>query len=821
MRKRIIYGIGSTASSAIAAFKKLNDKGFNDESIYRIWDVDASTKNLEGIAASEKEIFIENDIKSTIRNIIADKHNNEEIYEKVQEVFPVNDESLINRIPVTNAQGSAKNPIVSRLISQIYIDNIRKRVDTDCTDMQTPNKKEAFVLMSSCGGTSTGLNVEILAELIRNNCTIYLFFLSPGYFFRVDATSAFKTNTVATFLRTFYDLEKGTLKYVNPPAVINATIYPFILESEWHDGLFAEYNLAIDNRTDRDLFLQYAANTLKAFFIQHEAEQNFSSRINNELARIRESHEYFNFILLYPNTGYKAKAIVEVSSLLLQSNGKNGKENLLGILRAGVNPSITLQGVDNFILTQPDIIKEKILNHYSSLTLEDIHKAIQYCKDHLEMNRNKWQMQGGGTGTGNTEDEKNPVSAGIEASDKKKSSGTFINLFKNIWSIISPSDNEETEDDDEEGETTTLTGLDKSKLNNLYTWCTQSLNCFNDNLSYLKANNTIDDGNVNFSSQDREPWNFNLALDIFSDKDYIENLISETIEGKIQSVNVGIPPAILDRNPLITLDKSVIINEKNYVLKIFSKIADHDIKYLRGEYLATYISDRNNKKWCYPDRRLQGVLPFDELTADFRQWHARAIPSLRTADERIPEEENEALIAKLCAIAYISDKLNQLDPSFIPVIDFKKEPTGDGFYMEWLNGPNGPLKGESKADLIEVAESFLSKIAQISSNHRATTSNTILSGIIDAGKKQILEYKDSQKVNEAIEDTYRSIVAMKEHFLNNLPEGIRDSNHFFEDIEKITTFFDISISYFGDLMDEFKKRYQNGSIGIGPLKGIQ
>lgn len=62
---------------------------------------------------------------------------------------------------------------------------------------------------------------------------------------------------------------------------------------------------------------------------------------------------------------------------------------------------------------------------------------------------------------------------------------------------------------------------------------------------------------------------------------------------------------------------------------------------------------------------------------------------------------------------------------------------------------------------------------------------------------------------------------MKEHFLNNLPEGIRDSNHFFEDIEKITTFFDISISYFGDLMDEFKKRYQNGSIGIGPLKGIQ
>lgn len=801
MKKRIIYGIGSTSSSIVSAFKALNNQPFNDETIYKIWDVDAATRNIANLNPDEEiKIFTETNIRETIRAIKNDRHNNEEIYSELEDVFPMNDDQLINEIPITNAQGAAKKPIISRLISQIYLDKIKKFVDTDCTDVhQRPI--EAYVILSTCGGTSTGLNVEIIAELLRNNCTLYLFFLSPGYFFRVDNTDDFKSNTVATLLRIFHDLEKKEIFYVSPSVNFNSMIYPFIIESEWQEGVFAEYNSSSANRVDRNLFVEYNANVLKAFFLQNEKPQNFSSRINNELTTITENKEFLNLILLYPNNKFQENLVRKLKAEVHRTSGKSGKDILLSILTQ-IQTGSTLEGVDPFLLQNPEKIKEKFST--VSLPIFDLNKIYTYVKDYYDTNRSVWQK--GSEPINKAPDLADIMSLEDDVKPRK-------NWFQKFLDWINYKKEEEVL---EENRLDTST-VNSDEISNLCNWCAVAIN------NFVSNKNFIDDLSSQLVEESAgtavELQGLNYK-EIFQNPNYLKVYLNRQVVDNSSEMATELPPALLPTaDPLETFSGNMLIKGKNYYLKIYSKIPDHDIKYMRDEFLDVYKKSKNTMKWSFPDKRLQGIRPFDEGAGNFKKWHDATVRTLgnnnETGDPKYREESAKVL---LCALAFISDRLNQKDPSFDPIIDFKKASSGDAYYIVWKNDGIKSLTGEAKKDILDVIESFTDKIVSPSPETNLFTKSSPGVTILDicaSSKKQVFEYSGEPTVlKDSFNKAYETVQDYKKQYLNlHNKSGV--TNEVLSQIDKREQLINEIIIVIGELAQELEDKFKSDELLTG------
>lgn len=806
MKKRIIYGIGSTSSSVVSAFKALNDPQFNAETIYKIWDVDAATRNIENLNPEEIKIFTETNIRETIKAIKDDKHNNEEIYSELEDVFPMNDDELINNIPITNAQGSAKKPIISRLISQIYLDRIKQSVNTDCIDVRQ-RPIEAYVILSTCGGTSTGLNVEIIAELLRNNCTLYLFFLSPGYFFRVDNTDDFKSNTVATLLRIFHDLEKKEIFYVTPSVNFNSMVYPFIIESEWQEGVFAEYSNFSPNRVDRDLFVKYNATVLKAFFLQNEKPQNFSSRINNELTTIADQKEFFNLILLYPNNKYQENFVKKIKREVYQTNEKSGKDNLFAVL-SQIQTGMILNGVDPFLLRNPEKTKEKLAEEVS-LSIFDRNKIYTYVRDYYDTNLSVWQKN---------EEAKNKdtnladiMSLEDEARSRKK------NMFQRIWDYINYKEDEEV---DVENKIDT-SAINSAEISNLKDWCTVAIKNFNLNKDFIDSlSSQLLEGSEDEAVKLRSFSN----QKIFENPNYLTDYLNRQVAENSSEMDTDLPPALLrTADPLVTYTGNMLIEGKNYYLKIYSKIPDHDIKYMRGEFLDIYKHSKNAMKWCFPDKRLQGIRPFDGKAEIFKKWHDATVKTLGNNNEtENPTYSEESAKVLLCALAFISDRLNQNDPGFDPIVDFKKTPSGNAYYMVWKKDATTSLTGDATQDILFVVKSFFKKIMPPSSDTSLFPkigSSTSISDICASSKKQIFNYAgDKNKLKESFNMAYETVQEYKKQFLflNNKEVATILRT----ELEKREQFINEIIATIGALAEELKDKLKSDELlpGVPNIK---
>ena len=171
--KRIIYGIGGTGSAVVAKLKSISDKKFNDSTIYKIWDIDKASDNLQNLEDTEKKVNFKEDIRSKIKAIRDDRHNNSSLYDEIFDVFPIDDEQQINFLPTTQGIGAAKQPIVSRLAGTILANDISKIICSDCELADDGNAGDAYLILSACGGTSSGLNIQIYIELIRQGFNIF------------------------------------------------------------------------------------------------------------------------------------------------------------------------------------------------------------------------------------------------------------------------------------------------------------------------------------------------------------------------------------------------------------------------------------------------------------------------------------------------------------------------------------------------------------------------------------------------------------------------------------------------------------------------
>lgn len=827
MKKRIIYGIGSTGSAIVGNIKGLNDNNFNNETIYRIWDVDKATKNIANIYDDEKQVFLVEDVRKALNDLRSDQHNHEEKFKKISNIFPIHNEQLINKIPITNGLGAAKNPIISRVVSQLNLNIIKKIINKDAIDIQHDDK-EAFILLSSSGGTSTGLNVDIIANLLQNDITIYLFFISPSYFFRVDDTKNFKANTVASFLRVFYDLEKAKMQYVESK-VDCKKIYPFIFESEYKSGGFYEYSNQTNERVDKEKLINYMSKAVQGFLQSHYSAQNFASTHVNNNEEIERNKSFFNVALLYPNSDFRKKILAKVKENFDNSSNKTGKEILHEILKNSINPNFTLEGVDAYLLRNPEIVKDKISDNFTSHKILEINKAIEFLKDSLHTNRSKWQ-----TKKSNTTDEKSQNTSfadTLDEANKLTNKGFFSKFWqslKDYWDGKNSENSEEEDSYSDDDVSFVATEIDSNKCETTHQWCEQKIENYKSNSDFLISNLDL----MQSESENKDDDKYEVKLEnakVFENQNYIKEFAENIVKNNgSNEVKENKPPIIGNLQEPQINTYPVKIENSEYLLTIYSKIPDHGITYMRDSYLDAYLELKDNGVWCYPDKRLQGTELFDELSIDFHNWHDKTIKSLKKDNSGIDLTKIN-LNTKITTLSLISDKLNQADTSFKPIIDFKLNSSKDALYLAFdkniFNGIGKPeenmLNGDEKTNIIEAVESFVEKLnikedALFSEDNKQAIS---LYEIVEKSKSQILAYANKNILKENMKSAHSVVEAFKDNFI----VSVSGEENFEKEYDKFDEFFTSVLSYFKDLATLLSKEEKKAEKPHEPgfPKGIQ
>ena len=387
--KHIVYSIGSTGASTIVAFKSLLNLKESKDYIFRAFDMDFKTKQV-GLTENELCLVQEKDFQQRLQTIIDSQGSQKEIYNQVNTIVPLTDPVYVKTRPTTRGSGASKDPSVSSVAGYLNKDLIHNIIERDTSKVaQHTNEAErfAYLILSPCGGTSTGLHLSVLEKLLQKDFTVYLFFLSPSYFMRVqtDNEGLLKANTLATFLRVAFDLSRGQIEYLESlPKTGN--IYPFVVESDWENAKYAEFNITT-SEPDKDRFCKYVAMTLWSF-INHQNEnpsrQNWLSSYINDETGIKEKQEFYNTILLYPRIGVLKKSAEELHQMMVKKNSQSAEENLLGLLtRANVS------NAQNAIVNNPELVMQVINTaiQNKSIPAGSIREMLNYILEIIQRNK--------------------------------------------------------------------------------------------------------------------------------------------------------------------------------------------------------------------------------------------------------------------------------------------------------------------------------------------------------------------------------------------------------------------------------------------------
>lgn len=392
--KRIIYSVGSTGARALVQLKNLMSETERKDSVFGAFDMDILTGNV-GLPEEELCLVQENDFRGELQRIISARNVQPSLFERVNDIVPLSDRSYVNTRPATHGAGACKDPSVSSVAGFLNRRKLQEVVEkaTNLVGHHTrKGERYAYLLLSPCGGTSTGLHLAVLEKLLAKNFTVFLFFLSPSYFMRVqsDTEGQLKANTLATLLRTAYDKAAGHINYLEDKPQ-TGTVYPFILESDWENSQFAEFSIK-DRSPSQERFCKYVAMTLLAFIHNHTKQTPgsdniqpwLSSYINDEIP-VAENEEFFNAILLYPRLGNLKTSTEVLKKKMQEKNNKSARENLLWLLK-DQNISDAASAIVNRPKLVEDAIKEAIRT--GSLPAGSIREILGFVQQSISRTQN-------------------------------------------------------------------------------------------------------------------------------------------------------------------------------------------------------------------------------------------------------------------------------------------------------------------------------------------------------------------------------------------------------------------------------------------------
>ena len=799
--KRIIYGIGGTGSAVVAKLKSISDKKFNDSTIYKIWDIDKASDNLQNLEDTEKKVNFKEDIRSKIKAIRDDRHNNSSLYDEIFDVFPIDDEQQINFLPTTQGIGAAKQPIVSRLAGTILANDISKIICSDCELADDGNAGDAYLILSACGGTSSGLNIQIYIELIRQGFNIFLFFVSPNYFNEVSPDKRDRminaANTVASFLRIYYDLENKKIIYADDNGLdIKSQVYPFIIESEWSSGKSrAEFiENPEKNNTSEDFFYAYNALAISSVLrINDNKSQTFISSYMNDFHHIEENKSFFNMLLLYPVNNTRDKVIQTMRSQLEITNKKNGRNNLETLLSKSPEYELLMNAQN--VLT---VLKGKIEHIENEYSIKDIYNILMFSKTFLDDHntRPKWDTNNSSGDTFSFQDDENELDKRSGFLEKT------IKFFKNIWGS-----------EDEEPETAVsdnrLNHVQKNAVRELYDYLNGKIKKYNDNLSYLRRSVEFPFNPINFDVTDNSELNIDITK-FFNDDFQIETIVNKTYE-KIFLTKIDTPPSLgqWHESHKIYSNKESIDNNY-YLINIHTEIPDHALGYLRGKNIKYFTERRKKKFLCYPDKRLNGIYPPDkEIFENFLIWEDKTIKSLSLQDAEFSSVD-EMDIA-MSALSYISDSIDKAE---MPkkILDFNKN--GDNYYIKAIlnfgKSTEKEISGKETPNWYEAAQLFEDTIKGIETDdpfETRVTTKVNIPELIKLSHKQVLDYCLSKNSNSCLISTYQKLKNLKA----TLPK-IENKK-----IEEINELIDDMNIYLTQLAVEYKKKTLESELKIPDL----
>ena len=799
--KRIIYGIGGTGSAVVAKLKSISDKKFNDSTIYKIWDIDKASDNLQNLEDTEKKVNFKEDIRSKIKAIRDDRHNNSSLYDEIFDVFPIDDEQQINFLPTTQGIGAAKQPIVSRLAGTILANDISKTIRSDCELADDGNAGDAYLILSACGGTSSGLNIQIYIELIRQGFNIFLFFVSPNYFNEVSPDKRDRminaANTVASFLRIYYDLENKKIIYADDNGLdIKSQVYPFIIESEWSSGKSrAEFiENPEKNNTSEDFFYAYNALAISSVLrINDNKSQTFISSYMNDFHHIEENKSFFNMLLLYPVNNTRDKVIQTMRSQLEITNKKNGRNNLETLLSKSPEYELLMNAQN--VLT---VLKGKIEHIENEYSIKDIYNILMFSKTFLDDHntRPKWDTNNSSGDTFSFQDDENELDKRSGFLEKT------IKFFKNIWGS-----------EDEEPETAVsdnrLNHVQKNAVRELYDYLNGKIKKYNDNFSYLTHSVEFPFNPINFDVTDNSELNIDITK-FFNDDFQIETIVNKTYE-KIFLTKIDTPPSLgqWHESHKIYSNKESIDNNY-YLINIHTEIPDHALGYLRGKNIKYFTERRKKKFLCYPDKRLNGIYPPDkEIFENFLIWEDKTIKSLSLQDAEFSSVD-EMDIA-MSALSYISDSIDKAE---MPkkILDFNKN--GDNYYIKAIlnfgKSTEKEISGKETPNWYEAAQLFEDTIKGIETDdpfETRVTTKVNIPELIKLSHKQVLDYCLSKNSNSCLISTYQKLKNLKA----TLPK-IENKK-----IEEINELIDDMNIYLTQLAVEYKKKTLESELKIPDL----
>lgn len=783
-KQRLIYGIGGTGSTIVSKLKNISDETFVNDTIFRVWDIDNATNNLDNLTESEKIIFTGDSIRSQIRRIKDDRINNVKLYNQIQEVFPLDDDGQINELPTSKGIGAAKQPIVSRLVGTIEAKDISKKIKSDCEIAQTGVTGNAYLVLSPCGGTSTGLHIQILTELLRRKYNVFVFFVSPNFYDELSPNDKFTNhaNTVATLLRVYYDLEKKKMIYSKDTEQhIDSEIYPFIIESEWESGRNrAEFCINTElNNTNPEFFYAYNAYALLSFFKANNCTSNFISLHQNKLHNIASEKSYFNMLLLYPVNNSKAKIKSAILKAFETENGKGATENLKIILQK--NPEFEV--VYNARLVKSALV-DLISKNAHDFSLGDIFDMLSWCKNRLddETVRQKWRSN-------------NTLSNIFELTDEDeegtKKTGFLKRLYNTLWA-----EKEEVESDT--ADIQQLSNDQKNAIQDIYDYLTQLIELSQSNIKALENDSELPFHKVNFDNEVIDTLNIN-ASNLFQN-DFIDGYVEKSYENGLNT-RIQLPPSLSNwnNNEHFEYSKIIAINGNFYLLKVHSEIPDHALGYLRGDYIRDFAESKKKGYLSYPDKRLNGIFPPDNETfVDFVQWEEQVLSTLKHKNQKNSNISNEVSI--LC-LALITDNISTIECP-VKVLDFNTK--DEKFFLEAnlnVKGVNLNIVGEQTPNWYEAALFFLKKINDLAKPDPLGLGNGIKTDIeklIQSSKKQIFDHCNNHD-KTCILNAYNKVIELK----NSLTES-QD-----EQTEKAIIFIDQIIIYLTHFAGEYKKQVNN------------
>ena len=253
-------------------------------------------------------------------------------------------------------------------------------------------------------------------------------------------------------------------------------------------------------------------------------------------------------------------------------------------------------------------------------------------------------------------------------SGKKKKKG----IFRKLGEFVSGKGNDDSIEEEEDASIVVLPSIKvpsapskpsaskATKASDLESWSTNYITKYDANIVSVQAlqndlKDEIAQGDVT-DIPDVSHWVHQaFSRDIVAD-------LRHSIQQNTTTAQKSLPPALRHHHhPYTSSDYNFLTNieGKPYQLRIVSRLPVEAFSYTKGEYLKAYQQVKSTGRWCFPDRRLQGIpqLITDDVALSFRAFEEVFLKKVHNVLENENLREPDDVLLILFALGFVSDRV--------------------------------------------------------------------------------------------------------------------------------------------------------------------